>query len=278
MSKRIALCCFPLLVLALVGGCASSGRALNPYLTLTEFLGVSANTTNEETQNQLSNAAQGTQTGPVFRRTLNLTLQNMHTSAELNVAMAAWININSIHSAEQQDAILADGYVQLSHEVRLGSVFTLPVGTFVRNGEGTAGASLVLLPPAVASTQQDAAATPTAQSYTMISPDVILVFLYPPVSCDSVAFYYSRNGEPLTAVPTGDPTSPFAGSDRQGAFKTLAQVDVYECSPLRPGVFIKLGGGQKQRNEFFEGEDVTFTFNETPDALGNFATVTIGTP
>jgi hypothetical protein len=275
MTRKHVLCCVPLLML--VCGCTTSGRQLNPYLTLTEFLGVTAVSPTDDQQTQLS-TGQGTLTGPTFRRPLDLTLRNFHPTAELNVAFAAWVNINSIRSAEQQDALLADGYVQLRREVRLGSVFTLPVGTFVRNGDGTAGATLVLLPPASAAVPPDTAATPSTQTFSLISPDVILVFLYPPVSCDSIAFYYSRNGEPLTAVPTGDPTSPYAGSNREGAFKTLAQVNVYQCDPLKPGLFIKLGGGQKLRNEYFEGENVTFDFNATPDATGNFATVTIITP
>jgi hypothetical protein len=89
---------------------------------------------------------------------------------------------------------------------------------------------------------------------------------------------YTRQGEPLTATPVDGPTAPYGGATLTGGLKTLAQVDVYQCDPLRPGLFIKLGGGARQPDEYFEGEDVTFDFFDVPDADGKFAHVTIGTP
>jgi hypothetical protein len=261
--------------LVVLCGCAGSQRPINPFLTWTDAFGVPI--VAEETQQQTT--AQGTLTTPEFRQQLDLTFRNFHPSADLNVSFVAWVNTSSIRSAEQQDLLLSDGYVQLRREVRLGTAFTLPVGTFVYNGGGTAGATTMVLGPGQPATgAEGGATTPTAQAYRLRSPDVILAFYNPPVSCDSVAFYFSRNGEPLTAVPVGGPEAPYGGSNTTGGFKTLAQVDVYQCEPLRPGVFIKLGGGERQTNEYFEGEPITFDFYATPDGAGNFCRVTIGNP
>jgi hypothetical protein len=78
---------------------------------------------------------------------------------------------------------------------------------------------------------------------------------------------FSYIGE-LGEVTTGAVTSV-------GGHKTLAQIDVYQCEPLRPGLFLRIGGGTKAANEYFEGENVLFEFNEGADANGNFANVTI---
>ena len=102
------------------------------------------------------------------------------------------------------------------------------------------------------------------------------MFGQPPVSCESVAFAFTRDDDPLTSVPIAGSIGPYGGSNLTGGFKTLAQVDVYDCDPLHPGLFIKLGGGAREVNEFFEGDNVTFDFNPVSDADGNFAIVTIG--
>ena len=156
------------------------------------------------------------------------------------------------------------GYVQLTSEVRLGTAYTLPPGTFVLGGPGLAGAAPVHLGcpnPEIGG----GVGIPTTQALTLIAPDVLLVFSQPPVSCDSVAFVYVNE---LVGAATGPVTS-------EGGFKTLAQVNVYECTPLSPGLFLKTGGGVKAANEFFENNTIHIEFNETPDAQGNYAIVTI---
>jgi hypothetical protein len=196
-----------------------------------------------------------------FRRPITLSFTNNHDSANVETSFAAWVNVSSIRSAEQQDALLRGGYVQLSREIQLGSVFTLVPGTFVYNGAGFAGATPVTL----ACPLSETADRTTSSEFTLITPDVLLVFSQPPVSCDSVAFVFR-------SAISGAATGPSTGS---GGFKTYAQVDVYECEPLRPGLFFKSGGGAKQPNEFFEGDSILFEFNQAPDANGDFANVTI---
>jgi hypothetical protein len=61
-----------------------------------------------------------------------------------------------------------------------------------------------------------------------------------------------------------------------GGFKTLAQVSLYQCNPLQPGLFLHRSGGQDQPNEYYEGQNVTFDFFAAPDANGDCAIVTIG--
>ncbi|MFH1746283.1 MAG: hypothetical protein ABIG44_04490 [Planctomycetota bacterium] len=258
----------------LLWGCLNQAQTVNPFLTLTETFGIPSGTATDEGDG----IGQGTAAAAEFRRDITVTFRNNHTGAELECSFVAWVGASSIRSAEQQDALFADGYVQLRRELRLGNAFTLPVGTFVYDGEGTAGATAIRLEPAQAGGGGDAGqgVVPTTESITMITPDVVLAFVQPPVSCESVAFVYTRDGEPLTAVPVGGAVGPYSGSTGQGGFKTLAQVDVYQCEPLRPGLFIKLGGGAREPNEYFEGENITFDFNQFPDADGNFANVTVG--
>ncbi|MGD8451589.1 MAG: hypothetical protein PVJ57_07195 [Phycisphaerae bacterium] len=248
-----------------LAGCTGTSLELNPFLTLTEEFGYGS--TDSATDNQ---GGQGIQLEGGFRREATLTFQNNHATADLNVSFVAWVNVGSIRTAAQQDALLTGGYVQLGHEVRLGNAFTLPVGTFVYNGPGTAGATAVTL-----SSPGTDAEEPTSQAFTLITPDVILAFVEPPVSCESVAFTYTRNDEPLETIPVGGPLGPLEGSTSGGPYKTLAQVDVYQCDPFEPGLFIRLGGGMREANEFVEGDEITFDFNENPDANGNFANVTI---
>ena len=49
-----------------------------------------------------------------------VTLANNHPTAELNTSFAAWVNPNSIRSGQQQDELIANGFVQLNATVRLG--------------------------------------------------------------------------------------------------------------------------------------------------------------
>jgi len=94
----------------------------------------------------------------------------------------------------------------------------------------------------------------------------VLMFSQPPVSCDSVAFTFS---DPVTDEILG------GSSGAGGGFKTLAQVQTYECSPLKPGLFFTSAGGARDPNEFREGEPLTFTFQPLATG-GDFALVTIG--
>lgn len=249
---------------ALICGVSLSGCGLgavveqNPFVILSEEFGVAPGTEPPETPG----AGGGTSLEEkVFRKDLTVSFANNHDEAEVDTSFAAWVNVGSIRSAEQQDALLSGGYVQLTRDIRLGTAFVLPVGTFVYNGPGVAGATAVRL-----GCPASATGIPLTSEVTLVTPDVFLVFSQPPVSCDSVAFSF-RNLE-LGQVVTG----PVTGI---GGFKTFAQVDVYECDPLRPGLFLKLGGGVREPNEFFEGSEILFEFNKTADGEGNFAIVTI---
>lgn len=246
-----------------VAGCpTTSAGQRNPFVTLAEEFG--APVSGEPQQPGQGGGDQNA--GEFFRRDMTVTFANTHVDAELATSMVAWVNVGSIRTADQQDALLRDGYVQLTRETRLGNAFTLPPGTFVYNGAGFAGATLVHLGPTQAATTLAA-----MREIELITPDVILVFTQPPVSCENVAFSFLRDGE----VVFDDDGLITRRTFAEGGFKTLAQVDAYQCFPLRPGLFLKTGGGSREANEYFEGENVTITFNETPDADGNFANVVI---
>lgn len=253
MMLRLAMLGVLLAGLSVAGCGLELGGERNAFLTLTEKLGISAGGESVD-----AGAGAGTAAEVEFRSPMTFTFTNNHTAAELDVSFAAWVNAGSIRSAQQQDALLRGGYVQLIREVRLGTPFVLPVGTFVYDGPGTAGATTVRLGPS----GDEGAAVST--SYTLITPDVFLAFSQPPVSCDSVAFTF--------VGPVGTVTGPVTDV---GGFKTFSQVDVYECDPLQPGLFLKVGGGARQDNEFTEGENVLFEFNPAADAEGNFCNVTI---
>ncbi len=244
------------ILLLLVVGCIPAGNERNAFWTMTETYGVTAGIGAEGPDGGGPGAAAEGE----FRLPMTLTLTNNHESANVEVSFAAWVNVSSIRSAEQQDALLRGGYVQLSREVRLGTAYTLVPGTFVYYGPGLAGATAVTL----ACPLTETADRVISRDFTLITPDVLLVFLQPPVSCDSTAFVFDS-----VLVPGEETVTGAAG------FKTLAQIDVYECEPLRPGLFFKSGGGAKQSNEFFEGDTILFEFNQAPDADGNFANVTI---
>ena len=211
---------------------------------------------------------------PRFDGTSSIFFHNTFANADVNASFAAWVNVSSIRSADQQDALLASGFVQLTHEVKLGTAHTLPIGTFVFGGSGLAGATKVFLTPAQGGANATVVA-PTTAAFTMPTPDAILVFVEPPVSCESVAFYYSLDGQPLTAAIGAG--GLFGGSTTTGPFKTMAQMNVYECSPFKPGLFFSQTGSNRQPNQFLEGQDITIDLNPVADANGNFGIVTIGT-
>jgi len=252
----------------LAAGCGSVVQGeRNAFLTLTDTFGLG--TAQEGTQGQ----AAGTAAKVAFRKSMTFTFSNNNPEADVVVAFVAWVLPSSIRSADQQDALFAGGYVQLTSEVRLGSAFTLPVGTFVYNGTGTAGATLLQIPAAKAG--ESGAVQPTSRAFTLITPDVFLAFLQPPVSCESVAFLFTDRGFPLDAQYVS--MWVFEGATGQGGLKTLAQVETYQCDPLRPGLFLRVGGGAAAENEYYEGDEVVFEFNPTPEN-GKFVNVTISSP
>ncbi len=201
-----------------------------------------------------------------FRRSQTISLTNQEADADLNVSFLAWIGVNSVRNADQGDQLLSDGYVQLVRSVRLG-VIELPPGTFVRNGVGQAGSERLTIPAGETVTR------------TLITPDRVLFFSSPPISCDSVAFFFTIDGELVRTPddPSGTDGELFDGATRGAGRKTLAQIDVYDCNPLAPGMFLKTGGGVKRGNEFFEGEAIqaTFLLNLPTDATPA-ATITVG--
>jgi hypothetical protein len=251
-----------LVALLAAAGCPVTTSQRNAFVTLAEEFGVPSTGTTDR-----GGGATGAGTSDMFRRTMSVSFANTHPTADVETSFVAWVEISSIRSADQQDALLRDGYVQLTREVSLGTPYTLPPGTFVYNGPGTAGATRVRLGPTQAASQ-----LPTTDVIELITPDVILVFVQPPVSCENVAFQFMREGE----VIFEDDNNPSRRTFDEGGFKTLAQVDVYQCDPLRPGLFLKRGGGLRQPNEYFEGESVAYQFNQLPDGDGDFATVAIG--
>ncbi len=260
---------------AQLAGCGVPAER-NPFLSFTEEFGFSVL---GDTQTNQGSGAQGAAAAARFRRTMTVTLANNSPTGALRVSLAAWVNTSSIRSADQQDVLLSNGYVQLTQEVKLGSAFSLPPGTFVFNGDGVAGASLIRLSPAGGPPETDpdgGAVTPSTSQLELVTPDVILVFLQPPTSCDTVAFVFEQDGEQLPSEPISGVGGIFSGATGLGASKSLAQVDVYQCNPLRPGIFLKVGGGARQQNEYFEGENVRFDFFRAANEAGDAAVVTIG--
>jgi hypothetical protein len=256
-----------LLLAVLATACGVPVNQANPFLTLAETVGIDTSGDEEE-----DGGGGGGQEGieSTFRRTMTVTFANNHPEADLEVSFVAWVSASNIRSAEQQDALFNGGYVQLTRDTDIGTVFHLPPGTFVYNGPGTAGATPVSLGPAEAGTA-------TTRGFDVITPDVILAYSQPPVSCDSVAFEYWRDGDVISDdFFENEPVGPFQGATGEGGYKTLAQVNVYQCDPLKPGLFLQIGGGARDPNEYLEGEDIRLDFNETPDADGNFCIVTIG--
>lgn len=260
-----------------VTACTEDTVGRNPFLGYTEEYGLARERDREERP-----PAGGIGEEALFRRDMTLTFRNNTAEADLNTTLVAWVNAGSVRSTEQEDALLRAGYSPLTQQVRLGTAHTLPVGTFVYEGGGTAGATSVFLRRAEATGgvgepgQQAGEALPTMTSLTFVTPDTILIFSEPPISCESVAFYFSgEDGAPLTSEAVAGFSGPFAGATGRGGLKTLAQVDVYECQPLRPGLFFSFGGVRKA-NEYYEGENVTIDFYLQPRPSGHCGVVTVG--
>lgn len=260
--------------MTLACGCVGqSGDERNAFLTFTENFGTTASRDSDDD----AGGAPGLDATEAFRREMSLTFANNHPNADLEFSFIVWVLPNSIRNADQQDVLFRDNFVQLGVSVSIGRAVTLPPGTFVFNGPGVAGATSVRL----RSTGAEGAIDPTlAQTVTFdfVTPDGILFFSQPPESCESVAFFFSRDGVPLTSEgQTGlsgvgnvfaGPNSPFGGQ------KTIAQVDAYQCDPFRPGLFLKIGGGALDSNEYFESQDIRVDFSPAADNGGFFANVT----
>lgn len=258
---RSSLCLIGLLALGLTG-CPST--EINPFQTVTEQFGSQAT----RDDNTSSGGGNGGAAAAAFRRAMTLTINNNNAAADLGLSLMAWVNVSSIRSADQQDFLIASGYQQITHEIHVGNAYTLPPGTFVLQGEGTNGAIAIQM-------RRTSAGGPPTTSFQIITPDVVLLFLEPPDSCDSVAFEYTSDGFQIDPIPVVNAEGElFQGSTQGGGRKTLSQVDVYQCDPFRPGLFLKVGGGARADNEFFEGETMIANFNATPDANGNFAVIT----
>ncbi len=254
----------------------------NPFLQQAESFG------DFNTSSSSSGDGGGSSVVGGFRRSMTITLQANNTfgdidldGIDLSTGFAAWVNTSSIRDADQQDALLADGYVQLTRTVQIGGAYTLPPGTFVYNGPGLAGMTPVNLQTAAA----DPATTPQPSSVTfdLITPDVILVFHEPPYSCDGIAWEWTRDGEPLEALLINDespigPTVTAGATEEQAGRKTYAQVSAYQCDPFEPGLFLKVGGGTVADNQYLEGQTVQFTFDTIPDGDGNYCVVTLSGP
>lgn len=262
-SFWLSLCSIAVLA---AGGCPSSSDQRNPFLTLTEEFGATSSDSDDD-----GSGGGGSTAGDTFRRSMTLTLENTEDTAELSVSVAAWVNASSIRSAEQQDALIASGYVQLTTTVNIGTVYSLPPGTFVLNGPGLAGATMHTL-----GRVREEPIIPTTKEISLVAPDVLLLFLMPPTSCDTPAFQFTIEGFPVDSDPpvvngVGEPIASLAGSYNDYGVKTLAQIDAYQCSPLKPGLFLKVGGGAQAPNEFFEGDNVRATFFLFPNEDGDTA-------
>lgn len=267
MKLRLATLALLAGVFVVAGGCPQgTSTEQNPFLTLAETFGLGSRTTTSSTTTTGNGAT--TTVAQQFRQKSTFTFKNNHPAASVDFSWVAWVNVGSIRSADQQDALFAGGFIQLGHEERLGTAFVLPVGTFIYNGPGLAGATPVRLGKAGATGAEPDTQTVLETDGGLLTPDVFLVFSQPPVSCDSAAFVFLN---PQQSGNVGPETSG-------GGFKTFAQVDAYQCEPLRPGLFLKIGGGSLKMNEFLEGYTVRFDFNQNPDAQGHYALVTIAPP
>ncbi len=257
MNRRLLSGC-GVVLLGLLAACGTpTAGIINPYLTLANTFGVTPTGVDRETEA----GGSVTPAGGAFRRNVRLLMQNIHSAAQVETFWIAWVEAGSVRSPEQQDDLLRAGYTRLTAPVAIGSVFTLPVGTYVYNGPGLAGATPVRLGIPGARV-----GSPTYE-ISLLTPDALLVFSQPPVSCDSVAWRLLDSRGNVLPGPVSGP----------GGFKTLAQVDVYQCEPLRPGLFLRVGGGRPAPNEYLEGDTILFIFSEGADAVGNFAFVRIGT-
>ncbi len=267
---------------SLMLGCASSADSgTNAFLSLAQLLGRTTSGSNG------GSSGGGTATPGFFRESSRIQFQNNNTVFEVNFSFVAWVNVSSIRSADQQDALFSNGYVQLTSSVQIGTAVSLPPGTFVFNGPGKAGATLLRIPPGECREIRSTGAMEcgSTSGASLISPDGILVFADPPVSCDSAAFEFTEDGFPVTdirflAVASEITGVLFEGATGTGPIKTLQQVQGYQCNPFMPGYFLRDTQGATTaadaQNLYLEGDSITFSFDIVPEmTTGFYATVTI---
>jgi len=234
-------------------GCAGS-TVTNPFLTAAEVFGNASNSSGNS-----GSGTGGTVTSTArFRDPMELTLANAANpaNADLNTTLIAWVNASSVRSGEQQEALLNGQFVRLTSDLRVGAALTLPVGTWVYSAGRAAGTYSVKI------------ASAGSQRIDLITPDGILLYSQPPDSCDSVAFYFTVDGFLLDQIPGPEgSTGVFQNSATNGPRKTLAQFDVYECTPrFRPGLFLRQLGSVVDpslptNNLYNEADAVTVTFD-----------------
>ncbi len=257
-------------VAALAAGCAQPS-VVNPFLTLADVVGVG-----QDADDDFGGGGGGGSSGGIrFRDTMVIQMFNNHSEADLNVSFAAWVNISSIRNADQQDALIASGYVQINTEVRFGSAVTLPPGTFVFGGEGAGNAvNLLVAAGECAQICAEGALSCNDACTEIVTPDAMLFFRSPPVSCDSVAFTYTIDGIPLSPPQINDPEGAvFEGATGGGGNKALSQIQGYQCDPFRPGLFLRSAGVEAADNTYSEGDTVQINFLEFPNLDGFAATV-----
>lgn len=260
------------LLILTVTGCATGLQGPNAFLTLAEQFGAAS----FGTQDQTTTGGAVNDANVPFRQLMSLTLANT-SGSQLNVAFAAWVRPESISTREQEDTLFSGGYNRLDSEVRLGTAFVLPAGTFVLDNGGTAGAKTVRIEPAAGANDFDTMDNGTNEvTERFITPDVLLIFQSPPDGCDSVAFSFTQGGLPVDDLPVSGVSEIFAGATGANGLKTLAQIDAYQCDPFHPGLFFKSGGGARNDNEYFEGQSVRIEFSRVGFAdTDAYAIVTI---
>jgi len=254
----------------------------NPFATLTEQGLVEANIETEASQIS-TGAAAGVDADLTFRDGMTVNFVNTATDRELTTNLIAWVEPGNVRTETQRDSLISSGYIEITQSITVGIAYTLVPGTFVFQGSGGNGLERIQLGP----TGPGQTVIPSNSSISLVTPDVLLVYLDPPTSCSSTAFRFLDEGDVITEpVGGGGGTSGtiiFGGATNIGPNKTLGQVDAYRCDPFKPGLFFRQGGGMQMSNEFIEGDEVTFTFLRFPvDATntyspdGNACLVTFG--
>lgn len=238
-----------------LGGCPG-GTSVNPYLTLTESNLINAGATTDADAEAPSGDTVAA--GVTFRDDIDITFINHNIEHHLRFNFLAWVAPSSLRSSEQREVLLNSGYTELTAEQRVGVAFTLPPGTYVYRGAGAGGVQRVFLGPAGNGADS---VNPDTEIATFTTPDGVLIYLDPPDSCHSTAFEFTDQGQ--VSGGSGFGYGPSTGS---GGRKTLAQFNVYQCDPFKPGLFLKTGGGARADNEFIEGQDFTVHFFQNPIA------------
>lgn len=280
VSALLAAGCSSLFDLTATNASDSIG---NPFATLTENGLVEANIETESSEIS-TGAAVGEDANLAFRDRLTVTFINNATDRELSTNFIAWVEPGNVRTETQRDSLISSGYIEIEQGITLGAAYSLVAGTFVYQGSGGSGLERVQLGASGAGQT----VIPSELVISLVTPDVLLVYLDPPVSCASTAFRFLDEGDLITEVFAGglggtDGAVIFGSASNTGPNKTLGQIDVYSCDPFQPGMFFRQGGGLQQSNEFIEGDDITFTFLTRPvdengniSANGNACLVTTG--